>query len=142
MDLPVINLHGDKDSVWLKLYLDARLRACARRGRGDVRRVAEVNGVIEMESGRSKTKGKQADVRKRPNEIYLKQNLSEQKRGPGSRTMSTTWGDGVFEVAHTSGVGRHVRAIGDNVDKRNGAQRLGQSRRGEESPVRRRTRVG
>ena len=49
-----------------------------------------------MESGRSKTKGKQADVRKRPNEIYVKPSFSKQKRGPGSRTMSTTWNNRVL----------------------------------------------
>ena len=49
-----------------------------------------------MESGRSKMKGKQADVRKRPNEIYVKQSFSKQKQGPGSRTMSTTWNNGVL----------------------------------------------
>jgi hypothetical protein len=51
--------------------------------------------------------------------------------------MSTTWNNGVFEVAHASGTGQRVRAIGGDVDKRNGARRLRQ-----ESRVRRRTRVG
>jgi hypothetical protein len=69
-------------------------------------------------------------------------NLSKQKQGPDLCTTSTTWNNGIFEVAHASGVGRHVRAIGDDVDKRNGARRLRQGRIGEESRVRRRTRVG
>ena len=30
-------------------------------------------------------------MKKRPNEIYMKQNLSKEKRGPGSCTMSKTW---------------------------------------------------
>ena len=49
-----------------------------------------------MESGRSKTKGKQANVRKWPNEIYMKQNLSKEKRGPGLRTMSTMWNNRIL----------------------------------------------
>ena len=49
-----------------------------------------------MDSRRSKMKGKQADVRKRPNEIYMKQNLSKEKQGPGSCMMSTTWNNRVL----------------------------------------------
>jgi hypothetical protein len=45
--------------------------------------------------------------------------------------MSTTWNNGVFEVAHASGVGRCVRAIESDVDKRNGARRSKQGRRGK-----------
>ena len=59
--LPATDLHGDKDGVQdvLKLYLDARQRARAWRGCGDVRRrAAKVKGILEMESGRSKTRKK------------------------------------------------------------------------------------
>ena len=35
-------------------------------------------------------------MKKRPNEIYMKQNLSKEKQGPGLRTMSMTWNKGVL----------------------------------------------
>ena len=52
------------------------------------------------------------------------------------------WNNGVFEVAHASGVGRRVRAIEGNVDKGNGARRLKQGCREKGSLVRQRTRLG
>ena len=52
------------------------------------------------------------------------------------------WNNGVFEVAHASGVGRRVRAIEGNIYKGNGARRLKQGCREKGSRVRRRTRLG
>ena len=43
------------------------------------------------------------------------------------------WNNGVFEVAHASGVGRRVRAIEGNIYKGNGARRLKQGSREKES---------